>query len=193
MRMELAELVSFMRRHRLAIEASVSAQTGPQAAVVGFVVSDAGEVFFDTLSSTRKCQNLRQDPRIALVIGWDDERTVQYEGIADEPRGAELARLKELYFPAFVEYRTPPGVQGELAEPVFELALRLGVVHRSRPSRPGSPFEALRPRTSEGPLLLFLGFSLVFLRYLLPGRMLSSDHAWMHGLLTDYRQALADK
>src|SRR5882757_6864171 len=101
MGMELAELVSFMRRHRLAIEASVSSQTGPQAAVVGFVVSDAGEVFFDTLSSTRKCQNLRQDPRIALVIGWDDERTVQYEGIADEPRGAELARLKELYFSAF--------------------------------------------------------------------------------------------
>jgi hypothetical protein len=52
--MELAELVSFMRRHRLAVEASVAPETGPQAAVVGFVVSDLGEVFFDTLSTTRK-------------------------------------------------------------------------------------------------------------------------------------------
>jgi hypothetical protein len=103
--MELAELVSFMRRHRLAVEASLSAQTGPQAAVVGFAVSDAAEVFFDTLSSTRKCQNLRQDPRIALVVGWDEECTVQYEGVADEPRGAELARLKELYFSVFPDGR----------------------------------------------------------------------------------------
>jgi hypothetical protein len=120
--MELAELVSFMRRHRLAIEASVSAQTGPQAAVVGFVVSDAGEVFFDTLSSTRKCENLRRDPRIALVVGWDEERTVQYEGIADEPRGAELARLKELYFSAFPDGRTReswPGITYFRVRPVW--------------------------------------------------------------------------
>ena len=103
--MELAELVSFMRRHRLAIEASVSAHGGPQAAVVGFAVSDVGELFFDTLSTTRKCRNLRQDPRIALVVGWDEERTVQYEGIADEPSGAELARLKELYFAVFPDGR----------------------------------------------------------------------------------------
>ena len=103
--MELAELVSFMRRHRLAVEASVAPETGPQAAVVGFVVSDLGEVFFDTLSTTRKCRNLRLDPRIALVVGWDEERTVQYEGIADEPSGVELARLKELYFEAFPDGR----------------------------------------------------------------------------------------
>lgn len=103
--MELAELVSFLRGHRLAIEASLSAETGPQAAVIGFVVSDAGELFFDTLASTRKCRNLRLDPRIALVIGWDDERTVQYEGTADEPVGPELTRLKELYFSVFPEGR----------------------------------------------------------------------------------------
>jgi len=103
--MEVEQLVSFMRRHRLAIEASVSVEGGPQAAVVGFAVSDAAELFFDTLSSTRKCRNLRQDPRIALVVGWDDERTVQYEGIADEPSGVELERLKELYFSVFPDGR----------------------------------------------------------------------------------------
>jgi hypothetical protein len=57
--MDLTELVLFMRRHRLAIQASLSAETGPQAAVVGFVVSDAGEVFFDTLRSTRKYRQFR--------------------------------------------------------------------------------------------------------------------------------------
>jgi len=103
--MELAELVSFLRRHRLAVEASVSPESGPQAAVVGVAVSDAGEVVFDTLSSSRKCRNLRQDPRIALVMGWDEECTVQYEGIADEPSGAELERMKALYLSVFPDGR----------------------------------------------------------------------------------------
>jgi hypothetical protein len=43
-----------------------------------------------------------------LVIGGTtagDERTVQYEGVADEPTGAELRRLKELYFESFPDGR----------------------------------------------------------------------------------------
>ena len=103
-RMELADLVRFMRQSTLAVQASVTAGGAPQAAVVGFVVSDRGELFFDTSSASRKCQNLRRDPRIALVVGWD-ERTVQYEGIADEPTGVELARLKSLYFERFPDGR----------------------------------------------------------------------------------------
>jgi general stress protein 26 len=102
--MELGDLVQFMRQSKLAVQASVTAEGAPQAAVVGFVVSDAGELFFDTSSESRKCQNLRRDPRLALVVGWD-ERTVQYEGIADEPAGDELARFKELYFASFPDGR----------------------------------------------------------------------------------------
>ena len=60
------------------------------------------------LDSTRKLSNLRQDARIALVIGGlsdDEEQTVQYEGLADEPQGAELDSLKALYFRVFPEGR----------------------------------------------------------------------------------------
>jgi general stress protein 26 len=95
------ELVAFLRRHKYAVQASVSAAGAPQAAVVGVAVSDQLELFFDTLASTRKCQNLRRDPRISFVIGWDEEQTVQYEGLADEPAGDELARLKAAYFARF--------------------------------------------------------------------------------------------
>jgi hypothetical protein len=97
------ELLTFLRAHRLAVEASVSKDGSPQAAVVGFVVSDDLELFFDTLGTSRKAANLRLDPRIALVIGWSlsDARTVQIEGVADEPKGHELARLKNLYLAAF--------------------------------------------------------------------------------------------
>ena len=37
---------------------------GPQAAVVGFAVSDLLEIVFDTVTTSRKYQNLRRDPRI---------------------------------------------------------------------------------------------------------------------------------
>ena len=98
------DVLEFMRSHSLAVQASVSASNSPQAAVVGFIVTDDFEVFFDTLDSTRKVTNLRQNSRIALVIGGltdGDERTVQYEGLADEPSVKELERLKESYFLRF--------------------------------------------------------------------------------------------
>jgi hypothetical protein len=100
------ELLTFLRRHRYCVQASVTSSGAPQAAVIGFAVSDGLEIVFDTVGTTRKMTNLRRDPRVALVIGWDEEQTVQLEGVADEPRGAELSRLKAVYFQAF-----PDGVE----------------------------------------------------------------------------------
>jgi PPOX class probable F420-dependent enzyme len=99
--MNREDLLTFLRRHRLAVEATVSATGAPQAAVVGFGVSDDLELVFDTLDTTRKLRNLRQEPRVALVVGWDEEQTAQIEGVADEPAGAELERLKTVYFAAY--------------------------------------------------------------------------------------------
>jgi hypothetical protein len=97
-----------MRAHSLAVQASVSPSNSPQAAVVGFIVTDDLEVFFDTLDSTRKVSNLRRNANVAFVIGGlteGDERTVQYEGVADEPEGLEVERLKERYFLRFPDGR----------------------------------------------------------------------------------------
>ena len=97
------DLLAFMRRRRLCVQASVSAAGAPQAAVVGFAVSDDLEVVFDTVGTTRKMVNLRQNSRIALVIGWDDDQSVQLEGVADEPQGADLERIKRVYFAVHAE------------------------------------------------------------------------------------------
>jgi general stress protein 26 len=102
------ELLGFLRGHSLVVQTSVSPTGAPQAAVVGAVVTDQLEIVFDTLDSTRKVQNLRRNPQIGFVIGGltpGDERTVQYEGVADEPQGEELERLKELYFAQFPDGR----------------------------------------------------------------------------------------
>ena len=102
--MTRSELVQFLRRYKLAVQASSSAE-GPQAAVVGFAVSDELELVFDTLESTRKYQNLRKDPRIALVVGWDHEATAQIEGRVDFPVGDELERIRQCYFVAYPDGR----------------------------------------------------------------------------------------
>src|SRR5689334_23286813 len=101
--MDTKRLLDFLRQHRVAVQASVSATQGPQAAVVGFAVTDRFEIVFDTLDSTRKALNLRRNPKIALVIGGltGEERTVQYEGIAGEPSGSELERLKAVYYQVY--------------------------------------------------------------------------------------------
>lgn len=90
----------------------MAAQGAPQAAVVGYAVSDGLELIFDTLASTRKAQNLRRDPRIAVVV-WAGEQTLQLEGVADEPTGEDLLRLKRIYLAAFpdgVERESWPGI-----------------------------------------------------------------------------------
>ena len=99
--MDSTKLLAFIRQYRLAIQASVGTAGAPQAAVVGFAITNQFEIVFDTLESTRKVQNLRRNPHVALVIGGvseGDERTVQYEGIADVPAGEELERLKTMYY-----------------------------------------------------------------------------------------------
>jgi Pyridoxamine 5'-phosphate oxidase len=120
-----SELLQFLRGHSLAVQASVSRSAAPQAAVVGIIVTDDFEVFFDTLDFARKMHNLRRNPHIAFVIGGlaaGDERTVQYEGVADEPVGADLERLKQLYFIRFPDGRqrqTWPGLVYVRARPTW--------------------------------------------------------------------------
>jgi general stress protein 26 len=101
--MNRLDLLRFLQKHRLAVVATNSQSGPPESAVVGIAVSDQLEIVFDTLSDTRKCQNLRRNPNISLVIGWDAEITVQLEGVADEPAGEQLSRLKKVYFAAYAD------------------------------------------------------------------------------------------
>jgi general stress protein 26 len=118
-------LLAFMCSHRYAVEASVSSNGGVQAAVVGIVVTDDYEIFFDTLAETRKARNLRRNAAIAFVIGGtapEDERSVQYEGVADQPEGADLERLTALYlerFPDGRERQSWPGLIYLRARPTW--------------------------------------------------------------------------
>ena len=99
------ELYAFMNAHRWAVQATVHPSGTPQAAVIGFAVTEELDLVFDTLKTSRKCRNLLKSPAMALVIGWDDAQTLQIEGVADTPDGAALERLKSRYFEVFRDGR----------------------------------------------------------------------------------------
>jgi nitroimidazol reductase NimA-like FMN-containing flavoprotein (pyridoxamine 5'-phosphate oxidase superfamily) len=96
-----AEVYAFIVRQRYAVVATTGADGQAQSALVGIAVSPELEIYFDTLGDTRKARNLRREPRISLVIGWDNEQSIQLEGSADEPTGTELTALKRVYYAAW--------------------------------------------------------------------------------------------
>jgi pyridoxine/pyridoxamine 5'-phosphate oxidase len=92
------ELYEFIARHALGVLGSISAEGMPQSALVGIAVTEELEIIFDTLDSTRKYRNLTSNAKASVVIGWEGEQTVQFEGEAFLPKGEELQRYKEVYF-----------------------------------------------------------------------------------------------
>ena len=140
--MTRAELLRFIAGHKWAVQASVAANGAPQAAVIGFAVTNDLELVFDTLETSRKAPNLRRDGRIALVIGWDDAQTVQCEGVADEPAGAALEPYRRCYmerFPDSLARQGWPGCSTSVSvSPGRDTATSARTTGRSSNSRPPS-------------------------------------------------------
>lgn len=119
--MDRTEFVDFVRARGLAVVATTGPAGSAQAALVGIAATDDAELVFDSAEDARKIANLRRDPRVTVVIGWNDEVTVQCEGTADLPTGVELARCQNAYFAQY------PDGRARAAEP--------GIVHvRVRPA-----------------------------------------------------------
>lgn len=106
-REELHQFVhDFIATRKYGVISSAGPRGEPQSALVGIAVSHQLEIVFDTVTTSRKYPNLKADPRIAIVTGWEGEQTVQYEGIAIEPEGRDLVHAKQTYFA-----RWPDGVE----------------------------------------------------------------------------------
>jgi uncharacterized pyridoxamine 5'-phosphate oxidase family protein len=107
------ELYQFLVGHALAVVGSISPEGAPQSALVGMAVTEELEIVFDTLNTTRKYRNLVSNPKASVVVGWEGEKTVQFEGEAFLPEGDDLARYKSVYFskwPDGVDRQNWPGL-----------------------------------------------------------------------------------
>lgn len=96
--MKLSELLSFIKQQNLATVATVDANAAPEAAVVEFGELDDLTIIIDMLTSSRKYKNLQANKQVAVVIGWDDDITVQMNATATELSGEDLENAKLAYF-----------------------------------------------------------------------------------------------
>ncbi len=96
--MKIEEVFGIVRRKRFAVVSTVHDSGAPESALVGFALTDRNEVVFDTLGSSRKAVNIAKRPAAALVIGWENDISIQIEGAARRPQGDDLAYAKAAYF-----------------------------------------------------------------------------------------------
>lgn len=99
--MNVGEVFRFMDGERLGVLSTATNSGRPEAALMGFAVTPELEIIFDTVRSSRKYPNLKENPRVAWVVGCTTEVTVQYEGEALELEGEELKKYKKIYFAKF--------------------------------------------------------------------------------------------
>ena len=90
-------ILEFIKKHQIGVIATTDG-VKPEAAVVEYGETDDLELIIDAFISSRKCKNIFQNPKVAFVIGWDDNITIQYDGEATELKGVELAKYKVVYF-----------------------------------------------------------------------------------------------
>jgi len=103
--MEKAKIYEFLKQHKLAVVSSVSPSGTSQSALVGIAVSEDLEIVFDTLDKSRKYGNVMQNPKVSLVIGWNNETSVQYEGVAELLTGPGADHYREIYYQAYPDGR----------------------------------------------------------------------------------------
>ena len=101
------DLLARLRTHKLAVLSTTGPAGAPSAALVGLAVSDALEVIFDTLSSTRKHANMLRDPRVAVTFSGPGEQTVQIEGLAwaVSVTAEHDAKYREIYYAVWPDGR----------------------------------------------------------------------------------------
>ena len=89
--------LAFLRQHSVAVLATANRDGVPAAAATEYGVTPDLEIIFDTYITYRKYANLKVNPQVALVVGWD-QATLQYEGRASEVSGVELDVVKDIFF-----------------------------------------------------------------------------------------------
>lgn len=91
---------NYIRDHQVATLATNSGE-GPWAAAV-FYVNDGYTLYYLSSPTSRHCQNLSQNPRVAVTIqedyaDWLKIKGIQIEGVVSEISGLEEGKARKLY------------------------------------------------------------------------------------------------
>jgi uncharacterized protein YhbP (UPF0306 family) len=105
------KIFEFIKSQDLAVISTVTHDFLPQSAVVGISGKENLELIFGTANDSRKYQNLKKNPRVSLVIGWDQGKTVQYEGEVVELSGSDKEEAINIHLsktPSAAKYLSLP-------------------------------------------------------------------------------------
>jgi PPOX class probable F420-dependent enzyme len=97
-------LVEHVRAHGDGVLSTLGPDGSPQSAYLALAATDDGELVLDARAVSRKVANLRADPRVAVVVGGRAGSTLQCEGVADLPSGADRNACVAAYAAAFPEF-----------------------------------------------------------------------------------------
>lgn len=112
----------YIHQRTIGVLATTAKDGHPEAAVMEFGDTPDLELIFDTRTATRKYKNIKNNPRVAFVIGWEKGTTVQYEGIARELHGEELRKYKAIMFaknPDFQRWEHIPDMTYFVIKPLW--------------------------------------------------------------------------
>ncbi|MEO6761422.1 MAG: pyridoxamine 5'-phosphate oxidase family protein [Candidatus Saccharimonadales bacterium] len=96
--MNKAMLREFMDARHNMVLSTVDGEGRSESAVVGFGATNKLQLVFGTAGSTRKAQNIATNKDVSVVIGWDNQGTIQYEGTARLLGGNDVDVYAEFYF-----------------------------------------------------------------------------------------------
>ena len=96
--MNLDNVKEFIDDLDCCVIATVGNDGKPEAATVGFSCDENMRIVICTNINTRKAVNMRDNPSVALVVGFEGSSTLQYEGIAEQTTVSDLGlRLEQHY------------------------------------------------------------------------------------------------
>lgn len=83
----------------MATIATVNAQGSPESALIAFAELPDFGIIFETFVDTRKFNNLKQNNKVAVVVGWDTQNhvTLQYEGKAEPIPDGEVEKYRKIF------------------------------------------------------------------------------------------------
>lgn len=89
--------LDFIKQHTLAVLSTVTPDNKSESAVIEFSEKENLEIIFDTFETFRKYTNMRNNPNVSVVIGWDEDKTLQLEGKAVELESEEVEEYKKIH------------------------------------------------------------------------------------------------
>lgn len=115
-------ITEFLNEFMLGTISTVTPDSKPESAYVGFTHSSDLRIIIGTSKKTRKYQNLQHNPHVAFVVA-STKGEVQYEGDAAEISEADYYALVEdgafTHLPGIQKYRNDPNQVYLLIKPTW--------------------------------------------------------------------------